>query len=135
MMKKPCVMLSVLFILISLSACQSNDTAPTNTTPDYLSEIMKKSGEYPQLTKDEFMEATNKYLSTGKWVLPVGKSCFYTFGINFSAYIIDNEYLFSLYVKNKADDSVEYDFCLSHYSNGGIKKSENNASNFKDFIK
>ena len=134
-MKKICIVLSLLFILISLSACKSDDTAPTTTSPDYLSEIMKKTEEYPQLTKDEFIDATNNYLSTGKWILPTEKSCFNTYGVNFSAYIVDKEYLFSLHLKNNADESIEYDFYLSHYINGIVKESENNASNFKDFIK
>ncbi len=134
-MKKLCVILSLLFLLISLSACKSNDARPTTTVPDYFSEIMKKAEEYPQLTKDEFIDATNNYLETGAWILPLEKSCFHTYGVNFSAYIVDNEYMFSLYTKNNADISVEYDFYLLHYSNGIVKKSENNASNFKEFIK
>lgn len=134
-MKNLCAILSMLLILISLSACKSNNATPTTENPDYLSEIMKKSDEYPQLTKDKFIAYTNNYLSTGEWILPVEKSCFNTYGVNFSAYIIDNEYLFSLYMKNNEDDSVEHDFCLSHYSNGTVKESETNASNFKDFMK
>jgi len=133
-MKKLCVILSMLLILISVSACKSDNTTSTTESPDYLSEIMKKSEEYPQLTKDEFIACTNNYLLTGEWILPVEKSCFNTYGVNFSAYIVDREYLFSLYTKNNADESVEYDFCLSHYSNGIIKESEDNASIFKDFI-
>ena len=134
-MKKLCVVLASLFILISLSACKSNNNTPTTETPDYLSEIIKKAEEYPQLTKDEFIAITNNYLSTGEWILPVEKSCFNTYGVNFSAYIVDNEYMFSLYIKNNADESVEYDFCLSHYSNGIVKKSEKNALHFEKFIK
>lgn len=134
-MKKLCIVLSLLLVFVSLSACKSNDVAPTTPTPDYLSEIMKKPDEYPQLTKAEFIEATNNYLSTGEWVLPAEKSCFNTYGVNFSAYIVDNEYMFSLYIKSNEDQSIEYDFCLSHYSNGVINESENNASDFKDFIK
>ncbi|MBE6639621.1 MAG: hypothetical protein E7616_09290 [Ruminococcaceae bacterium] len=133
-MKKLCVILSMLLILISVSACKSDNTTSTTESPDYLSEIMKKSEEYPQLTKDEFIDITNNYLSTGEWILPIEKSCFNTYGVNFSAYIVDSEYLFSLYIKNNADASVEYDFWLSHYSNGIVKESENNASIFKDFI-
>ncbi len=116
------------------SLSEETVTQPTTERPDYLSEIMKKSEEYSQLTKDEFIVCTNKYLSTGEWILPVEKSCFNTYGVNFNAYSIDGEYLFSLYIKNNADASVEYDFCLSHYSNGIVKGSENNASIFKDFI-
>ena len=44
-MKKICVILSMLLILISVSACKINNTTPTTERPDYLSEIMKKSDE------------------------------------------------------------------------------------------
>ena len=83
----------MLLILISVSACKINNTTPTTERPDYLSEIMKKSDECPQLSKGEFIEITNNYLSTKEWVLPSEKACFYTYGVNYSAYIIENEYL------------------------------------------
>lgn len=120
---------------MSFSACKSEYITPATANPDYLSEIMKNSSEYPQLTKEEFVKATNNYLSTIEWVLPAEKACFHTYGVNFSAYIVDNEYLFSLYIKNNADESVEYDFYLSHYSDGILKDSENNALHFEEFIK
>ncbi len=134
-MKKICVIISILLILISVSACKSNNTTPTTESPDLLSEIMKKPEEYPQLTKDEFIDITNNYLSTGEWILPAEKSCFYTYGVNFIAYIVDGEYLFSLHTKINADKSVEYSFYLSHYSNGIVKELVFNASDFEDFIK
>ncbi|MBE6788454.1 MAG: hypothetical protein E7539_02195 [Ruminococcaceae bacterium] len=135
MKKTLCIVLSLLLILVSFSACKSEYITPATANPDYLSEIMKNSSEYPQLTKEEFVEATNTYLSTGEWILPAEKACFYTYGVNYSAYIVDNEYLFSLYAKNVPDGSVEYDFYLSHYNSGVITESENNALHFEDFIK
>ena len=134
-MKKICVVLSMLLILISVSACKINNTIPTTERPDYLSEIMKKSDECPQLSKGEFIEITNNYLSTKEWVLPSEKACFYTYGVNYSAYIIEDEYLFSLNTNINTDGSVEYDFYLSHYVDGVVTESENDPLLFKKFIK
>lgn len=134
-MKKLCIILSMLLIFISVSACISNNTTPTTERPDYLSEIIKKSHEYPQLSKDEFIEITNNYLSTKEWVLPSEKACFYTYGINYSAYIIEDEYLFSLNTKVNTDGSVEYDFYLSHYIDGVVSESETDPLLFEKFIK
>ena len=134
-MKKICVILSMLLILISVSACKINNTTPTTESPDYLSEIMKKSDECPQLSKGEFIEITNNYLSTKEWVLPSEKACFYTYGVNYSAYIIEDEYLFSLNTNINTDGSVEYDFYLSHYVDGVVTESENDPLLFKEFIK
>lgn len=134
-MKKICVILSMLLILISVSACKINNTTPTTERPDYLSEIMKKSDECPQLSKGEFIEITNNYLSTKEWVLPSEKACFYTYGVNYSAYIIENEYLFSLNTKVNADGSLEYDFYLSHYIDGVVSELETDPLLFEKFIK
>ncbi len=134
-MKKICVILSMLLILISVSACKINNTTPTTESPDYLSEIMKKSDECPQLSKGEFIEITNNYLSTKEWVLPSEKACFYTYGVNYSAYIIEDEYLFSLNTNINTDGSVEYDFYLSHYVDGVVTESENDPLLFEEFIK
>lgn len=134
-MKKICVVLSMLLILISVSACKINNTTPTTERSDYLSEIMKKSDECPQLSKGEFIEITNNYLSTKEWVLPSEKACFYTYGVNYSAYIIEDEYLFSLNTNINTDGSVEYDFYLSHYVDGVVTESENDPLLFKEFIK
>ena len=134
-MKKICFILSMLLILISVSACKINNTTPTTERPDYLSEIMKKSDECPQLSKGEFIEITNNYLSTKEWVLPSEKACFYTYGVNYSAYIIEDEYLFSLNTKVNADGSLEYDFYLSHYFDGVVSESETDPSLFEKFIK
>ena len=134
-MKKICVILSMLLILISVSACKINNTTPTTESPDYLSEIMKKSDECPQLSKGEFIEITNNYLSTKEWVLPSEKACFYTYGVNYSAYIIEDEYLFSLNTKVNADGSLECDFYLSHYIDGVVSESETDPLLFEKFIK
>lgn len=134
-MKKLCIILSMLLIFISVSACISNNTTPITESSDYLSEIMKKSHEYPQLSKDEFIEITNNYLSAKEWVLPSEKACFYTYGINYSAYIIEDEYLFSLNTKVNTDGSVEYDFYLSHYIDGVVSESETDPLLFEKFIK
>ena len=134
-MKKICVILSMLLILISVSACKINNTTTTPERPDYLSEKMKKSDECPQLSKGEFIEITNKYLSTKEWVLPSEKACFYTYGVNYSAYIIEDEYLFSLNTNINTDGSVEYDFYLSHYVDGVVTESEIDPLLFKEFIK
>ena len=134
-MKKICVILSMLLILISVSACKINNTTPTTERPDYLSEIMKKSDECPQLSKGEFIEITNNYLSTKEWVLPSEKACFYTYGVNYSAYIIEDVYLFSLHAYVNTDGSVEYDFYLSHYVDGVVSESETDPLLFEKFIK
>lgn len=134
-MKKLCIILSLLLVFVSFSACKSNNATSKFLTTDYISKIMKKADEYPQLTKDEFIEATNEYLSTGEWVLPIEKACFYTYGTNFSAYIINNEYLFELHIQNNQKKSIEYIFHLSHYKNGAVIESETSASNFEHFIK
>ena len=134
-MKKICVILSMLLILISVSACKINNTTPTTERPDYLSEIMKKSDECPQLSKGEFIEITNNYLSTKEWVLPSEKACFYTYGVNYSAYIIEDEYLFSLNTKVNADGYLEYDFYLSHFIDGVVSESETDPLLFEKFIK
>ena len=125
----------MLLILIFVSACKINNTTPTTERPDYLSEIMKKSDECPQLSKGEFIEITNNYLSTKEWVLPSEKACFYTYGVNYSAYIIEDEYLFSLNTKVNADGSLEYDFYLSHYIDGVVSDSETDPLLFEKFIK
>ena len=134
-MKKLCIILSMLLIFISVSACISNNTTPITESSDYLSEIMKKSHEYPQLSKDEFIEITNNYLSTKEWVLPSEKACFHTYGVDFRAYIIDNEYLFSINGRSHSDGSVEYDFYLLHYVDGVVSESETDPLLFEKFIK
>ena len=134
-MKKLCIVLSLLLIFVFLSACKSNDVAPTTTTPDYLSEIMKKSDECPQLSKGEFIEITNNYLSTKEWELPSEKACFYTYGVNYGAYIVEDEYLFSLNTKFNTDGSAEYDFYLSHYMDGVVTETVFDPLLFEKFIK
>ena len=74
-------------------------------------------------------------MSTKEWVLPSEKACFYTYGVNYSAYIIEDEYLFSLNANINTDGSVEYDFYLSHYVDGVVTESENDPLLFKEFIK
>ena len=125
----------MLLLLISVSACKINNTTPTTESPDYLSDIMKKSDECPQLSKGEFIEITNNYLSTKEWVLPSEKACFYTYGVNYSAYIIEDEYLFSLNTKVNADGSLECDFYLSHFIDGVVSESETDPLLFEKFIK
>ena len=90
---------------------------------------------YNFVTKDEFVEITNNYLSTKEWVLPSEKACFYTYGVNYSAYIIEDVYLFSLNACVNTDGSVEYDFYLSHYVDGVVSESETDPSLFEKFIK
>ena len=130
-----CVFLSLLLITVSFSACNNKESSPTSEFVDPLTLIMESPDKQPQLSKDEFIEITNNYLSTKEWVLPSEKACFYTSGVNYSAYIIDNMYLFSLYIKNNPDGSVEYDFFLSHYVDGVVTESENDPSLFEKFIK
>ena len=125
----------MLLIIISVSACKINNTTPTTERPDYLSEKMKKSDECPQLSKGEFIEITNNYLSTKEWVLPSEKACFHTYGVDFRAYIIDNEYLFSINGRSHSDGSVEYDFYLLHYVDGVVSESETDPLLFEKFIK
>ena len=55
-------------------------TSPTAEFADPFAEIMESPDEQPQLSKDEFIEITNHYLSTNKWDLPSEKACFYTYG-------------------------------------------------------
>ena len=130
-----CAILSFLFITASFSACENSTESPPSEYPDLFTPIMESADEYPQLSKDEFIEITNHYLSTSQWSLPPDKACFYTSGINHSAYIINGEYLFSLIVTNKSDGSAEYEFCLSHYVDGVVAESEKDPSLFEEFIK
>jgi hypothetical protein len=110
-------------------------TAPTAEFADPFAEIMESPDEQPQLSKDEFIEITNHYLSTNKWDLPSEKACFYTYGVNHIAYIIDNAYLFSLHVQTNLDGSVEYNCHLSHYIDGVLTETEYDPSLFEKFIK
>ncbi|MBE6796294.1 MAG: hypothetical protein E7533_06905 [Ruminococcaceae bacterium] len=134
MKKTLCIVLSLFLILVSFSACKKEDTPQAITNPDYLSKIMKSPNEHPQLTKEEFIYVTQNYLEKGEWELPTEKACFYTYGVNYSAYIVENEFLFSLYLKNLPDGSVEYDFCLSHYIDGVAAESENAPLLFEKFL-
>lgn len=127
--------LFVLLILVFLSACKNENSNHTSTYYDYFSEIMTSSGKYPQLTKDEFLNITQNYLETGKWDLPFEKACFYTHGVNYSAYIVENEFLFSLYVNNISDNSKEDDICLLYYVNGVATEYENDPLLFENFLK
>ena len=89
----------------------------------------------PQLSKDEFLEITNHYLSTKEWELPSEKACFYTYGVNYGAYIVEDEYLFSLNTKFNTDGSAEYDFYLSHYMDGVVTETVFDPLLFEKFIK
>lgn len=135
MKKYWCIILSLLLITVSFSACNNKEPSPTSGFVDPLALIMESPVKQPQLSKDEFIEITNNFLSTREWVLPSEKACFYTYGVNYSAYIIDNVYLFSLNTKNNPDGSVEYDFYLLHYVDGVVTESENDPSLFEKFIK
>ncbi len=130
-----CIFLSLLLITVSFSACNNKEPFPTSEFVDPLTLIMESPDKQPQLSKDEFIEITNNYLSTKEWVLPSEKACFYTYGVNYSAYIIEDEYLFSLNTNINTDGSVEYDFYLSHYVDGVVTESENDPLLFKEFIK
>ena len=130
-----CIPLSLLLIAISFSACNNKEPSPTSDFVDPLAVIMESPDKQPQLSKDEFIEITNNYLSTSEWILPSEKACFHTYGVNYSSYIIDNEYLFSLNAQLNTDGSVEYDFYLSHYIDGVVTESENDPSLFEKFIK
>ena len=135
MKKYLCIFLSLLLITVSFSACNNKEQFPTSEFVDPLSLIMESPDKQPQLSKDEFIEITNKYLSTKEWVLPSEKACFYTYGINYSAYIIKDEYLFSLNANVNTDGSVDYDFYLSHYIDGVVSESETDPLLFEEFIK
>jgi len=129
-----CAFLSLLFIMVFFTACKNETPAPSSENTDLISRIMENPGEYPQLTKEEFLEITKHYLETNEWKLSFEKACFHTYGVNYSAYIIENEYLFSLHVEVNLDGSAEYDSCLSHYVDGTKTESENDPLLFGDFL-
>ena len=135
MKKCLCIFLTLLLITAFLSACNNKEPSSTTEFVDPLSKIMESTDKQPQLSKDEFIEITNNYLSTKEWVLPSEKACFYTYGVNYSAYIIEEEYLFSLNSNVNTDGSVEYDFYLSHYVDGVVSESETDPLLFEKFIK
>ena len=135
MKKYLCIFLTLLLITASFSACNNKEPSPTTGFVDPLSQIMESPDKQPQLSKDEFIEITNNYLSTKEWVLPSEKACFHTYGVDFRAYIIDNEYLFSINGRSHSDGSVEYDFYLLHYVDGAIVGSESDPLLFDKFIK
>ncbi len=130
-----CIFLTLLLITAFLSACNNKEPSSTTEFVDPLSKIMESTDKQPQLSKDEFIEITNNYLSTKEWVLPSEKACFYTYGVNYSAYIIEDEYLFSLNSNVNTDGSVEYDFYLSHYVDGVVTELEIDPLLFEKFIK
>ena len=134
MKKTLCMILFLLLIIFSFVGCSKEQTQNPNTGTDYLSEIMKSSSEYPQLTKSEFIKITEDYLCSNEWVIPMEKVCFYTSGVNYSAYIIENEFLFSLYINNNPNGTVEYDVWLSHYLNGQVDKTEDDPLLFESFL-
>ena len=135
MKKTWCIILSLLLITISFSACKNEYPTPTTEFVNPLAVIMESPENQPQLSKEEFIEITNNYLSTKEWVLPFEKACFYTYGVNYSAYNIEDEYLFSLNANYNTDSSVEYDFYLSHYVDGVVTESEIDPLLFEKFIK
>ena len=135
MKKYLCIFLTLLLITASFSACNNKEPSLTTGFVDPLSLIMESPDKQPQLSKDEFVEITNNYLSTKEWVLPSEKACFYTYGVNYSAYIIEDVYLFSLNAYVNTDGSVEYDFYLSHYVDGVVSESETDPLLFEKFIK
>lgn len=134
MKKTICILLSLLFVLFSFVGCSKEQAEKPNMNTDYLSEIMKSSDKYPQLTQEEFIDITKNYLSSNKWDIPVEKACFSTSGVNYSAYIVENDFLFSIYTKNNPDGSVIYDVCLSYYLNGKVDKTEADPALFEDFL-
>ena len=129
------IFLSILLIATSFCACNNKEPSPTTGFVDPLSLIMESPNKQPQLSKEEFIEITNNYLSTSQWALPSEKACFYTYGVNHSAYIIDDEYLFSLNAKVHIDGSLEYDFYLSYFIDGVVVESETDPLLFEKFIK
>ena len=129
------IILAILLITVAFSACKNEKPNPKNEFPNPLAVIMASPEGQPQLSKKDFVEITNTYLSTIEWRLPVEKACFYTYGVNYSAYIIEDSYLFSLIVRNNADGSAVYDFCLSHYVDGVVTKTEDDPHHFDSFIK
>ena len=135
MKKCLCIFLTLLLITAFLSACNNKEPSSTTEFVDPLSKIMESTDKQPQLSKDEFIEITNNYLSTKEWVLPSEKACFYTHGVNYSAYIIEEEYLFSLNSNVNTDGSVKYDFFLSHYVDGVVTELEIDPLLFEKFIK
>lgn len=135
MKKCCCIFLTLLLITAFLSACNNKEPSSTTEFVDPLSKIMESTDKQLQLSKDEFIEITNNYLSTKEWVLPSEKACFYTYGVNYSAYIIEDEYLFSLNSNVNTDGSVEYDFYLSHYVDGVVTELEIDPLLFEKFIK
>ena len=135
MKKCLCIFLTLLLITAFLSACNNKEPSSTTEFVDPLSKIMESTDKQPQLSKDEFIEITNNYLSTKEWVLPSEKACFYTYGVNYSAYIIEEEYLFSLNSNVNTDGSVKYDFFLSHYVDGVVTELEIDPLLFEKFIK
>lgn len=135
MKKHWCIITLFLMIIVSFSACHSKEPSPTAEFTNQLSLIMQSPDKKPQVSKDEFIAITNNYLSTNQWILPFEKACFHTSGINHSAYIIDNEYLFYLVVNNGPDGSAEYQFWLDHYVDGVVTETETDPSLFAEFIK
>ena len=127
-------MLSLLLITISFSACKNSEPTPTTEFVDPLAVIMESPGGQPQLSKEEFIEITNNYLSTSEWVLPFEKACFYTYGVDYNAFIVADEYLFSIYSGPGTPSPDDQGFRLDHYINGVISESESDPLLFEDFL-
>ena len=128
------IILSLLLITTSFSACKNSEPTPTTGFVDPIATIMESPGDYPQLSKEEFIEITKDCLSTGEWVLPFGKACFYTYGVNYHAFIVADEYLFSIYSGPGTPSPDGEGFRLDHYINGEILETESDPLLFEDFL-
>lgn len=128
------IFLAVLLVMLLFVGCKKELSIRATDSADFFSQIMDSAEDYPQLTKEEFLEITKDYLSTGQWGLPYDKACFYTYGVDSSAYIVAGEYLF-LYRGPGIPLPDCPSCCLYHYVDGVVAETVGDPLLFQDFLK
>lgn len=142
----------IIILLLCLSGCRhggqaeltssaaDETTTAAATTTSYFENIMSHTGDYPHLTKEEFLSVVKGKTELTFLDFPAEKSCVLTMGTRCECFIIEEKFL--LIIGDESMFEVEqgltaaggYYCSLGYYENGRMMDSIVTVGRFADFI-
>ncbi len=122
------------------SSAADETTTAADTTISYFENIMSHNGDYPHLTKEEFLSVVKGKTELTLLDFPAEKSCVLTMGARCECFIIEENFLLiigdeSMFEGQEGLTATGGYYCsLGYYENGRMMDSIVTVGRFADFI-